>query len=289
MSALSEGGDFARAGDPESLDDGKDSMKKVLEEYQIEGFSRLLYTSNFVEGVQCLIQTAGLGAFQPNCVMCSWPSEEAWMNTAKAGFTARSHLIRLVQTAVVFDKVMLVAKGDSFPKLDERLSGSIDIWWIVGDGGIMLLLPFLLQKHRVWRDCRTRLFVLTEPTASDVAQLEAGLKQYVKDFRLHIEIFVKVLDNKRLPPATAEPVPAPALLQIPEQSPTSQPAESPAAQGSRFVGCERREREREREPPQPCHMPHSAPPFRRTHSQHRGSMPRNEGNAAAISATTATG
>lgn len=32
----------------------------------------------------------------------------------------------------------------------ERFSeGNIDVWWIVHDGGMLMLLPFLLRQHKV--------------------------------------------------------------------------------------------------------------------------------------------
>jgi len=195
VAALSEGGNFLRAANEDGVDDGRDALKKVLEEFGIEGFGRLLYTNNFVEGVQCLIQTAGLGAFQPNCVMLSWPKDEAWRDTSKVGLVARSKMIRTVQTAVVFNKVMLMAKGLTWPNPEERLVGTIDVWWIVGDGGVLLLLPFLLKKHKVWHGCKTRLFVVADRVGTDPEQLGQDLKTYVKDFRLDVEVFVQVLDT----------------------------------------------------------------------------------------------
>lgn len=36
-----------------------------------------------------------------------------------------------------------------FPGNPERFSeGSIDVWWIVHDGGMLMLLPFLLRHHK---------------------------------------------------------------------------------------------------------------------------------------------
>lgn len=40
---------------------------------------------------------------------------------------------------------------DLFPQNQERFSdGHIDVWWIVHDGGLLMLLPFLLRQHKVW-------------------------------------------------------------------------------------------------------------------------------------------
>lgn len=39
---------------------------------------------------------------------------------------------------------------DLFPQNQERFSdGNIDVWWIVHDGGLLMLLPFLLRQHKV--------------------------------------------------------------------------------------------------------------------------------------------
>lgn len=46
---------------------------------------------------------------------------------------------------------LLVAKNVAmFPANTERFSeGHIDVWWIVHDGGMLMLLPFLLRQHKV--------------------------------------------------------------------------------------------------------------------------------------------
>lgn len=46
---------------------------------------------------------------------------------------------------------LLVAKNvDSFPTNQDRLGeGTIDVWWVVHDGGMLMLLPFLLRQHKV--------------------------------------------------------------------------------------------------------------------------------------------
>lgn len=37
-----------------------------------------------------------------------------------------------------------------FPGNQERLKeGTVDVWWIVHDGGLLMLLPFLLKQHKV--------------------------------------------------------------------------------------------------------------------------------------------
>jgi len=56
--------------------------------------------------------------------------------------------------------VIVTKKPEEFPDLNCRETGNIDIWWIVHDGGLMLLMMFLLKQHKVWRRCNLRLFTI---------------------------------------------------------------------------------------------------------------------------------
>lgn len=56
-----------------------------------------------------------------------------------------------VRDTTAAQQALLVAKNvDLFPQNQERFSdGHIDVWWIVHDGGLLMLLPFLLRQHKV--------------------------------------------------------------------------------------------------------------------------------------------
>lgn len=57
-----------------------------------------------------------------------------------------------VRETTAAQQALLVAKNiDLFPMNQERFSeGNIDVWWIVHDGGMLMLLPFLLRQHKVF-------------------------------------------------------------------------------------------------------------------------------------------
>lgn len=58
---------------------------------------------------------------------------------------------------------LLLAKGlETFPEIRDQLTGTIDVWWIMHDGGLLILLPFLLRQHRVWRGCKMRVFAVAQ-------------------------------------------------------------------------------------------------------------------------------
>lgn len=59
--------------------------------------------------------------------------------------------VETVRETTAAQQALLVAKNiDRFPGNQERLKeGTVDVWWIVHDGGLLMLLPFLLKQHKV--------------------------------------------------------------------------------------------------------------------------------------------
>ena len=39
--------------------------------------------------------------------------------------------------------------------------GTIDVWWLYDDGGLTMLLPYILSQRSAWSDCKIRVFALT--------------------------------------------------------------------------------------------------------------------------------
>ncbi|XP_057664509.1 bumetanide-sensitive sodium-(potassium)-chloride cotransporter isoform X1 [Diorhabda carinulata] len=45
-------------------------------------------------------------------------------------------------------------------KKQQRKGGTIDVWWLYDDGGLTLLLPYIINTRKSWRDCKLRVFAL---------------------------------------------------------------------------------------------------------------------------------
>lgn len=60
----------------------------------------------------------------------------------------------LVRETTAAKLALLVPKNiAAFPSNGERFTeGHIDVWWIVHDGGMLMLLPFLLRQHKVLKE-----------------------------------------------------------------------------------------------------------------------------------------
>jgi solute carrier family 12 (sodium/potassium/chloride transporter), member 2 len=64
-------------------------------------------------------------------------------------------------------------------------SGHIDVWWLYDDGGLTILLPYILQTRKQFRNCKLRIFSAT--AASNMATLDiesANFANLLKKFRI---------------------------------------------------------------------------------------------------------
>ena len=89
------------------------------------------------------------------------------------------------------DMCLIVVKGvTNMPHGHDRQVGYIDIWWILHDGGLLILLAFLLKQHKVWRGCKLRLFAVAQEMDNSVKMREE-LQKFV--YQLRIDAVVEVM------------------------------------------------------------------------------------------------
>ena len=93
--------------------------------------------------------------------------------------------------------ILLLKNIDSYPSVLEIQSGYIDVWWIIHDGGLLFLLAFLLQQHRVWNKCTLRLFTICLPNQEPQARKQE-LEQYVYQLRIHAEVHAVMVADQEI-------------------------------------------------------------------------------------------
>ena len=120
--------------------------------------------------------------------MMAWPQK--WRHSTSRD--KHNRFLSVVRAVTASNKALIVAKGlTQWPDSNDRLGGNIDIWWIVHDGGLLILLAYVLSQHRTWKSCKLRVFT--------VAQLEDNSVQMKKDlekflYHLRIEASVEVIE-----------------------------------------------------------------------------------------------
>ncbi|XP_030629201.1 solute carrier family 12 member 7-like [Chanos chanos] len=165
----------------------EENIKACMSAEKTKGFCHVVVSSNLRDGFSHLIQSAGLGGMKHNAVLMAWPSN--WRQTEDS--LSWKNFIETVRETTAVHQALLVAKNiDHFPQNQERLSeGTIDVWWVVHDGGLLMLLPFLLRQHKVWRKCKMRIFTVAHLDDNSI-QMKKDLQMFLYHLRLDAEVEV---------------------------------------------------------------------------------------------------
>ncbi|XP_039532028.1 solute carrier family 12 member 7 isoform X3 [Pimephales promelas] len=163
------------------------NIKAAMAKEKTKGFCHVVVSSNQRDGFSHLIQSAGLGGMKHNAVLVAWPAH--WKQSESS--LSWKNFIETIRETTAAHQALLVAKNiDTFPTNQDRLAeGTIDVWWIVHDGGLLMLLPFLLRQHKVWRKCKMRIFTVAQMDDNSI-QMKKDLQTFLYHLRLEAKVEV---------------------------------------------------------------------------------------------------
>ena len=70
--------------------------------------------------------------------------------------------------------------------LNEKRVGTIDVWWLFDDGGLTLLIPYLLSHNRYWKKCDLRVFTPSMQKGSEISSSKIHMANLLKKFRIDV-------------------------------------------------------------------------------------------------------
>ncbi len=163
-------------------------------------FYRVDVVANIYDGTLSVAQSYGLGNFEANTVMLGWMKK-----------TERSEdYVKLLRGLTALDRSLLLVHYDAAKRLGKRRH--IQIWWggLEGNGGLMLLLAFLIINHDRWRGARVSVVTVvgdekertqtlsTIENVLDSARLEATARVLLRGGRKIQEIMAEESANADL-------------------------------------------------------------------------------------------
>ncbi|XP_058268966.1 solute carrier family 12 member 7 isoform X2 [Hemibagrus wyckioides] len=176
------------------------NIKVAMTAEKTKGFCHVVVTSNLRDGISHLIQSAGLGGMKHNTVLMAWPSSWKQSNDTLSW----KNFIETVRETTAAHQALLVAKNvDNFPQQERLREGTIDVWWVVHDGGMLMLLPFLLRQHKVWRKCKMRIFTVAQLDDNSI-QMKKDLQMFLYHLRLDAEVEVVEMHDSDISAFTYE-------------------------------------------------------------------------------------
>ncbi|XP_022748732.1 cation-chloride cotransporter 1 isoform X4 [Durio zibethinus] len=173
----------------ERAEDAKAACKQLdtyINYKNCEGVAEIVVAPNMTEGFRGIVQTMGLGNLKPNIVVMRYP--EIWRRENLKEIPAR--FVGIINDCIVANKAVVIVKGlDEWPNEYQRQYGTIDLYWIVRDGGLMLLLSQLLLTKESFESCKIQVFCIAEED-SDAEGLKVDVKKFLYDLRMQAEVIV---------------------------------------------------------------------------------------------------
>lgn len=116
---------------------------------------------------------------KPNTILMGFLSD--------TGAESCDRYVGIIRSIISLDKVVMIIKGlSNFPSINERLHGTIDVYWVIHDGGVLTLISHLLRRHHVWRNCKLRIFAVAQMNDNSV-EMKSNLVQSLHRLRIDAE------------------------------------------------------------------------------------------------------
>jgi len=77
--------------------------------------------------------------------------------------------------------------------LSKKHVGYIDVWWLFDDGGLTLLIPYILTMRKQYHDCALRIFTLAKD-ADKAAEEKSNMESLLAKFRIEFEEVIIISD-----------------------------------------------------------------------------------------------
>ena len=154
--------------------------------HKLSAFTEVVVSPDVASGLSTTMQCSGIGVLRPNTVVLGFPAASTVTSASKAEI-----FVNAVRNIVAYDKALVLIKNPQLFPTKEIQNRTIDVYWIIHDGGILTLLPHLLKKHRVWRSCKLRIFAVAQMEDNSVLMKQALLSSLR---HLRIDAHVEVLE-----------------------------------------------------------------------------------------------
>ncbi|MGD1804342.1 amino acid permease [Dapis sp. BLCC M126] len=153
--------------------DMQDTIREYLEKRGVQVLVRVVTATDFFDGAKLLVETYGIGPLTPNTVVLG-DSQEPSRSDRYCQLVAHIHKAK---------KNVVILRENS-----ERSFGQyrrIDVWWggLQNNGGLMLLLAYLLRTDMDWRNAEVHLkLVVPEESAAQATQ--ANVDSVIQNLRI---------------------------------------------------------------------------------------------------------
>ncbi|MCA9618487.1 MAG: hypothetical protein KC731_05690, partial [Myxococcales bacterium] len=151
-------------------------------------FARLEVVTDKYRGAVSIVQAYGIGHLEANTVMLGWPNKPDNL----------VDYVKMLRDMAALDRSLLIVNYNSRRKLGRKRR--IDVWWggLQGNGGLMLLMAYLITAHHEWSTASVRIRTIVEN--EDQRRVAIGnIAQVLKGARVPAEPVVLLREGRTIP------------------------------------------------------------------------------------------
>ncbi|EYC27956.1 hypothetical protein Y032_0008g268 [Ancylostoma ceylanicum] len=189
----------------------EEMSQKVLRKQGIKGVCKAVVARTLEEGCDMLYQASGLGRLTPNIVLLGFIENDV-ADRSSIKLSSRNSYLKIIQQAFYNDmgvgvfrskssKAFSVHPDKKFRVGNAAISDSsvtthsiltktasrgatIDVWWLSDDGGLTLLVPYLLTQSKSYLEgARLRVFTIAAEGTS-ISTEEERMASLLQKFRI---------------------------------------------------------------------------------------------------------
>ena len=110
------------------------------------------------------------------------------------GYWSEENYSRTITGIKNMKVALMILRGcELYPRSHDIITtGVIDVWWIIHEGGLLLLLPYILSKNQVWgkKGAKLRIFVITTSSTENPNKLSEAVSVHLAKARISAAVTV---------------------------------------------------------------------------------------------------
>ncbi|NUN48866.1 MAG: hypothetical protein HUU15_08580 [Candidatus Brocadiae bacterium] len=159
----------------------REHLVTFIREHELSAAPMVVVADDFVKGVTTMLQTTGVGSFQPDTVLVGWSDD----------LVKRATFGRAVRRVLEMQRNLLVHEAPE-PGEKKNLRPTIDVWWYSRDNGsFMLTLAYLLRLRSEWSEHQLRVLRIIRD-ADGIEEARTGMAAIMVEQRVGAEVQIIV-------------------------------------------------------------------------------------------------
>lgn len=177
--------------------------------------------SSFEEAVWSAVMHSGLGPVSPNTVLMSWMAdwrrrikhtdssgqdllsdeESVYPENDNMHACSANEFVNTLQGLGNMERAVCLLKGKNFPRLGDimPMGSTIDIYWVVDDGGLCLLVSYIISRNSIWRrNSNLQVFAVTSTSEDKHNDVELAVVEFLQQIRINATVQIVSMEKTKV-------------------------------------------------------------------------------------------